>query len=410
MGFGRAVCMTATMALLASTARAQTATATSPSAADETKSPPPTTQVVEHATLGKVTLGGYVEAGFSYNFNQPSNGITNERGFDNRHDTFTLSNVALDTQWEKGPAAARITLQAGQTPDAYYLGEPSVRGTTSVPPEGASTWKYLQQAYLSYKAPLGQGLTFQLGIFLSPIGIEGMAEKDDWNWSRSNLFFGLPFYHTGLRATQQITDKLTATLAVYNGYNSVIDGNREKSFSGQLAYTDSDRLLFSLLYFGGVERPENVPEGRAFRNLFDAWVQTKIAQPLWVAMNVDTGFEPNTFGTSWWGAAAAYARVQPIKWLYLAARGDFFREHRASDAAGTASPMFWPTSWVASGTGTLEVKPIDGLLARLEYRHDQAASALYFSGHVDGAGTSSKPYVPDARGQNTLTLGATAWF
>jgi Putative beta-barrel porin-2, OmpL-like. bbp2 len=399
-----------TALVIARPAWGQTTSPTAPSAADETKSPPPTALVVEHATLGKVTLGGYVEAAFSYNFNQPSNGITNERGFDNRHDTFTLSNAALDTQWEKGPAAARLIAQFGQTPDTYYLAEPSLRGTASVPTEGASTWKYLQQAYVSYKAPLGLGLTFQLGIFTSPIGLESMAIKDDWNWSRSNLFFGLPFYHTGLRATQQVTDKLAATIAVYNGWNSVLDDNPEKSFSGQLAYTDSDRLLFSVLYFGGVERPEHAPEGRAFRQLFDAWVQGKIVSPLWVAMNVDTGFEPNNFGTSWWGAAAGYVRVQPHRVLYLAARGDFFREHRAGDAAGTASPIIWPVAWVASGTGTFEVRPVDGLLARLEYRHDQAADALYFAGHVAGAGTTKQPFVPNARRQDTLTLGATAWF
>ncbi len=410
MSVSRALIWMMPLTLIACPARAQPTSPPSPAAADESKSLPPTTPVVEHATLGKVTLGADVEAAFSYNFNQPSNGITNERGFDNRHDTFILSNAVLDTQWEKGPIAARMMVQFGQTPDTYYLAEPSVHGTASVPAESSSTWKYLQQAYASYRAPLGLGLTFQLGIFLSPIGIEGMAEKDDWNWSRSNLFFGLPFYHTGLRATQQLTDKLAATIAVYNGWNSVIDDNPEKSISGQLAYTDSDRLLFSVLYFGGVERPEHAPEGRAFRNLFDAWVQAKIVGPLWVATNVDTGFEPNNFGTSWWGAAAGYVRVQPIRWLYVAGRGDFFREHRASDAEGTASPIFWPVAWVASGTATLEVRPLDGLLARLEYRHDQAADALYFAGHVAGTGTTKAPFVPNARKQDTMTFGATAWF
>ena len=45
-------------------------------------------------------LGAYVETLYQWNFNRPSNRITNYRGFDNRHDTFTLANVALDAQWD----------------------------------------------------------------------------------------------------------------------------------------------------------------------------------------------------------------------------------------------------------------------------------------------------------------------
>jgi hypothetical protein len=49
--------------------------------------------------LNPFQLGGYVEALYQWNFNSPSNGITNYRGFDNRHNTFTVSNIALDVQW-----------------------------------------------------------------------------------------------------------------------------------------------------------------------------------------------------------------------------------------------------------------------------------------------------------------------
>src|SRR4051812_32111040 len=39
----------------------------------------------------KLTFGGYAEVDYSWNFNQPSNSITNYRGFDNRHNSFTIS-------------------------------------------------------------------------------------------------------------------------------------------------------------------------------------------------------------------------------------------------------------------------------------------------------------------------------
>ena len=75
-------------------------------------------------------LGGYAEALYQWNFNDPSNGITNFRGFDNRHNTFTLSNVALDAAWDHAGLVGRVTLQVGHTPSTYYLSEPSAPGAS----------------------------------------------------------------------------------------------------------------------------------------------------------------------------------------------------------------------------------------------------------------------------------------
>ena len=354
---------------------------------------------------GKFTIGGYVEAAYSYNFNNPSNGLTNYRGFDNRHNSFTLSNVVLDGQWEKDAVSGRVTLQAGHTPNTYYLAEPSSPGASGAGSADASTWKYIQQAYVACKASVGKGLTFQLGLFLSPIGIEGAPVKDDWNWSRSNLFFGLPFYHTGLRSTQQLTDKLALTIAIYNGWNSVVDSNPQKSVSAQFAYTDGEKLVFSVLYFGGVERSVGAPEGKPWRHLIDGWVQARIAAPLWLAAHADAGFENTRFGTSSWEAAALHAQARAASFLYLAARGDYFREHAATSPAGAASHLFWPGDWVASATGTVDVRPRDNISIRAEYRHDQGQVDMYFRGQVSGDGSTAKPFVPTARGQDTLTFG-----
>ena len=61
---------------------------------------------------------GYVEVYYAYNFNRPSNGITNYRGFDNRHNTFSLSNAALGAEMESGPVGGKVILQIGSTPSS----------------------------------------------------------------------------------------------------------------------------------------------------------------------------------------------------------------------------------------------------------------------------------------------------
>jgi len=60
-----------------------------------------------------------------------------------------------------------------------------------------------------YVAPLGSGLTLDVGKWGSSIGIEGNYTKDQTNYSRALWFDFLPFYHMGVRAGYKLSDRLT---------------------------------------------------------------------------------------------------------------------------------------------------------------------------------------------------------
>ena len=356
-----------------------------------------------------VGVEAYIETNYQWNFNDPENGITNARGFDNRHNSFTLSNAALGLHWDYKNFVGRILFQIGHTPSSYYAAEPTLAGTASTNASNAELWKYIQEARAGYRLNLGQGLLLEAGLFLSPVGPESIQVHRSWNWSRSNLFFALPYYHTGLRASYSLSERWTAVLGGYNGINNVVDNNREKSLHAQLLYKLPETLDLSLLYFSGVERNAGAAEGRAWRHLFDAHVTWQARSWLALRLHGDAGFEPNAFGTSAWAAGALYARLRLHRSLFAALRGDFFYERVPSDGQGRATPIFWPVQWVSSGTATLEYLPLRWVSLRLEYRYDRAADRLYFGGSVLGDG-KELPFVPDRRSQSTLTLGATAWL
>ncbi len=393
----------------ATTAAAQPSAAQPTASAAQSSAAPPA-QVApavktDAAPEAKVTPLGYVETAYSWNFNEPSNGITNYRGYDNRHNTFTLQNVAAGATLDYASVTAKVVLQVGQTPSTYYLGEPVSPGAGGAAASDGDLWKYVQEANLGWKAPIGNGLLLQAGLFLSPIGAEGIAAKDNWNWSRSDVFFALPAYHTGVRASYDFGNGLVATLAGYNGWNSVVDNNDEKSVSTSVDYKKG---IFTghLLYFGGVERSTGAPEGPYWRSDFDGYAQLDFNSRFSMLLHANSGFEPNRFGTSSWAAGALYARVKIADWLYLAARGDAFYESVPTGA----SAILWPTDWVSSATATIDVRPTpDHLSIRLEYRHDHADGDMFFRGQVTGDGVTT-PYVPNTTSQDTLTLGATAWF
>lgn len=372
--------------------------------------------------VGPFTFGGWVEAYYGWNFNQPSNGITDLRGFDNRHNSVNLSNIVLDAQWDWEGVNGRITLQWGSTPATYYLAETNAPSLgTGVGAQSQTMWQMVQQAFVGYRIPVGGGLNIQAGLFLSPIGVEAMAVRDNYLLSRSNLFYGFPFYHTGLRASYAITDELSVILWGINGWNTVLDNNDEKSFAVELSWATPGLLSANLTYLGGVERPRNAPEGRAWRHVIDLNATLTPIEWLGLQGQITGGWEDNAFGTSAYVGTLLSARFQIVEWLALAARGDFFWERVASNAVGSASAIFWPVEWVSSATAAVEIRPHSHIVLRLEYRHDHAAGdgangacatmgrCAYFAGSVMGDGATT-PFVHNASTQDTLTLGTTAWF
>ncbi len=346
----------------------------------------------------KVTIAGYLEAFYSLNTRLPSNRVTSLRGFDSRDRTFTLSNVALDATGQRGPLTARLVLQVGSTPSTYYLAEPTFPASSGSNATGPELWKHVQQATLAYASG---DLVVDAGLFPSPIGPEVIAIKDNWNWSRSNLFFGLPFYHTGLRVAHALGGGWTAMGHVYNGWNSVVDNNAYPSVAVSAAYAGT-RISGQLLYFGGIERGPDAREGRAWRHLLDAYATLAVSDRVSVLVHADGGVESNELGRSGWLAAAIYGKVQLSSKLYIASRVDTFREWVAQENGLRATPIFWPVDWIASITATLAYQPVDGISIRMELRHDHADARAFFGGEVVGE--------PNRRAQDTITVGATAWF
>lgn len=208
---------------------------------------------------------GHVEAAYTYAFERPSNGIINHRGFDNLHNTFTIGNAVIDVEGKLGGLQARVALQVGRTPDTYYLAEPALAGSSTVGGNSPASWRFLQQARGGYRFPVAEGLTLDAGVYLSPVGLESMSAKEDWNYSRSNLFFALPFYHLRCRLS------LDATPA----HHHHADGDERLQQRGrQQPRQVGDRLrssnnipyqlICAVLYMGGPERARGAAEGQPF--------------------------------------------------------------------------------------------------------------------------------------------------
>ena len=304
--------------------------------------------------LRRTEISGFVDVYYGYNFLTPDTRKAGpERTFDVQHNSISLNLAELSL--EKKPTddsrgGFRMDFDYGPTQDIVNATEPA----------GPHIFRNIGQAYLSYQAPLGKGLQIDVGKFVTPFGFEVIKTKDNWNYSRSLLFtLAIPFYHMGVRATYNVNDKVSLAGFLVNGWNNVLDNNTAKSVGGQITVKPFSALAVTETYMGGPEQPNN---NHDWRHLTDTVATLTVTPKVSLAANYDYGQDRDSGARVRWQGIAGYLKFQPTDWFALAPRYEYFDDEHGF-TSGVAQK-------IKEGTLTAEFKHKDGVVARLEYRHD----------------------------------------
>ncbi|MEY2851989.1 MAG: hypothetical protein RL549_688, partial [Verrucomicrobiota bacterium] len=179
---------------------------------------------VETAQKG-VKLSGYVDAGYSYNFTGSGNqSVVNSRlGSDSAAaGDFNLYAVKLAlekalTSENKAQAGFRADVMIGE--DANYLQNRDTGGAGGPSnTDQNSNSLFLEQAYVSIRAPVGNGWDFKVGKFVSILGYEVIERPANMNITYGLLFQNAyPLWYTGVLSSYRFDDYLDAKLGVVNG-------------------------------------------------------------------------------------------------------------------------------------------------------------------------------------------------
>ena len=315
-----------------------------------------------------IEMSGFVDTSYTYNFNEPKDRVNDVRVFDTQANSFIINNAQLNIQ--KGvdyasPLGFKIALMFGDDAE-------STHSTGLFGGAGSDQSMDIQQAYVEYLAPVGEGLDVTFGKQATLIGAEVIESIDNWNFSRSILFGkAIPFIHTGVRASYPLTPEVSATFGVNNGWDNADDDNIGKGIEGQLAW-ESDPFFVSLT---GMFSPE---VGATGINK-DRWVADVVASyqatpKLALMLNYDFGYQENgtaTDATDWQGVAA-YAKYDVNDRWSLAGRYEIFH-----DEAGFRTGLGVGDVFFQEFTLTSQHQIHNNLIARLEYRHDQADAAVF---------------------------------
>ncbi len=338
----------------------------------------------------EIAVNAFVSASYSYNLNRPASGTNQLRVFDFDDDSIKLDVAELVIQHaavRPGDVGFRVDAEAGASIPRIT----AARGLFRDPETGKAGDFDLQQAFVTWIAPVGKGLRLDAGKMVTIIGYEVIEGYDGWNdnATRSILFgFAEPATHTGLKATYALSDAVTGTFLLVNGWDNVKDDNSSKTVALGLTLAPAPGLTLTANYMTGPERADTNGDPR---HLLDVIAQWKPTASTTVGLNVDWGTENGAVApgetATWWGAAG-YLRLGLTSALALSLRGEYF-----DDADGARTGVVQRLKEV---TLTPEVKLTDHLVFRADLRIDFSDRAVFED--ADGALTKKE--------QPTLLLNA----
>ena len=309
----------------------------------------------------QIEVSGLVDAYYLWSFNEEDLAL---RNFDVNHNSFSLNYAELaigKPVSETSRGGFRLDFGVGDTADLVNLFEPG----------GTDYLKHVQQAYVSYLAPVGSGLTIDFGKFVTPTGGEVIENKDNFNYSRGLLFaLTIPYYHTGFRVGYAVNDKVSVTGFLLNGWNNVRDNNGAKTVGLSVATKPTEKAGLSFNYLVGNEFADEDNGGT--RNLLDIVGTYAVSDKVSLLGNFDYGRDSlDGVDVNWYGLAVGLKYQHDDQWAFSP------RYEWVVDDDGFATGL---SQTLQSLTFTGEYKATGGLITRFEFRSDFSDEDYFVKG------------------------------
>ncbi len=343
--------------------------------------------------------GGFVDAAYLWDNSHPANELFRSRGTTYNVDQPIVNMTAAYIRKianESSRWGFEVTAQAGQ--------DTRIFGFSATAPNlpGYRGLRHLGPTDFSYLAPIGKGLTVQAGIFPSLIGYDALYAKDNFNYTRPWGADFTPYLMLGVNAAYPVSERVTVTAFVVNGYWHLADANAVPSFGGQLAYKATKRTTLKQTLLVGPHQSNTAAE--FWRLLSDTIVE-------WKTDRVTTAFEYHI------GEEKVDIAGNP-RALWMSAQLPLHYVFTPHWSATVRPEVYWDrdgrlttfSQTVKAVTTTLELRlPYKqaNAIFRLEHRYDDSRGVqggFYYGGEVAPGVVGVKP------AQHLLMLGVILTF
>jgi hypothetical protein len=332
-----------------------------------------------------LSLYGYVETSYTQNFNNPSEGVNNNRSFDGDANSFR-PNMAQLVLEKAASSSGALTDRAGFRLKLNFGEDAKFTGGTD-----ADDFDF-QEAYVQYM-PV-DNLTLQAGRMNTLIGYEVIESPLNPNFSRSFMFgIGEPFTVTGFRASFDFSDSASLAVSAINSFTGLQqDNNNSKSIEALLSLAPMDNVGLSIFGFWGPEgtRGQENSDRMQVGGILDVQATDQLELVLegyygnQAGLTDDNGRRYNAR----WNGVAGYAIYDFNDQWGLHVRAEVFEDAAGAFSCGgrddkdkdkilygnaqvcpvgaANDQTLWETTW------TLQYKPVPNLITRAEFRYDKS--------------------------------------
>jgi len=240
----------------------------------------------------------------------------------------------------------------------------------------------LREAFFTTTIPVGEGIQFKGGVFVTPLGTEILPSPGAFNDNISRSFafnFGVPLRHFGSLFSYPFLKTLTASAGIVTGWDDPHDNNSAPSGLVGVNFTPSDTFGLASNMILGPEQRGNTSDQRF------TWSNVATIKPmdaLTLLLEFTLGFEsdaptPSGKHDSWWQAFAAIASYNWTERFNTALRAELFLDNQAARTAGLDATRTMHNVLLSEFTLTSTYKFTKMFLGRAEFRQDLANHPVY---------------------------------
>lgn len=321
-------------------------------------------QLMAQDSTGSLTISGYAEAYYQYDFNKPSD--NNRPGFiysHNRHNEFNLNLGFIKANYTAARVRANLALAAGTYMNANYAAEPGVL-------------KNIYEANAGVKLSKNKNLWLDAGIMPSHIGFESAVSKDCWNMTRSILADNSPYFEAGAKITYTSHNgKWLVSGMALNGWQRItrVNGNSLMSWGTQIQYKPSDKFLLNYSTFIGTDKPDSARLSRLFHNIYGIF---NVTDKFGITAGFDIGTEEKFPGSD--DKNTCYSPVLILKYTFhnkwaIAVRGEYYSDEDGVVIATGTLNGFKTTGFSLN----IDYSPMKNFVVRLEARNLSSKDEIF---------------------------------
>jgi hypothetical protein len=317
-------------------------------AQDSTKVPAP-------EKVNPLQITGYLEAYYSYDFNNPGNHERPSFFYNfNRSNEVNLNLGFINANYTTNSIRANFGIMTGTWAQYNSSAEQSLL-------------QHVWQANVGVKLSKKKNLWLDAGVFPSHIGFESPVGKTCDALTRCIIGDNTPSWESGVKLGYTSDNSKWFLSALYlNGWQRIarVDGNNTPAFGTQITYTPNGKVSLNYSTFIGNDKPDSIAKMRYYNNFYALLNPTDKFR---ITLGFDYCMEQKSKGSSDYNSL--YSPVMILryqcsdKWAF-AVRGEFYNDEKGILIA-TGTPNGFQTSGYSIN---LDYKISDNAMWRIEGR------------------------------------------